>query len=165
MSKPDSSHELFLEELSVLHDAESQLLHALPLLASSATRPELKAIFQAHLEPTRLHGVRLELIVDALGASFRNRTCQAFARLLANPEDDLQAASAADRDAGLIEQARRIEYYVITAYTQVRTHARLLGHGDAEQLLEDTLHEEAVAHVQLMALGRGLPWATNLPAA
>jgi ferritin-like metal-binding protein YciE len=109
--------------------------------------------------------VRLELIVDALGASFRNRTCQAFAMLLAQLEDGLQVADSAERDAGLIEQARRIEYFVITAYTQVRTHACLLGHGEAEQLLEATLQEEAVAHVQLMALGRGFSWMTNLPAA
>ena len=45
------------------------------------------------------------------------------------------------KDAGLIASAQRVEHYVIAAYGTARAHARLLGHIEAEKLLEQTLGE------------------------
>ena len=41
----DSLHDLYVEELRDLYNAENQLLKALPRMAKAATAPELKAAF------------------------------------------------------------------------------------------------------------------------
>ncbi len=45
------------------------------------------------------------------------------------------------KDAALIASAQRVEHYEIAAYGTARAHARLLGHIEAENLLEQTLGE------------------------
>jgi len=56
----DSLHDLYVEELKDLYNAENQLLKALPRMAKAATAPELKAAFSEHLEVTRTQVGRLE---------------------------------------------------------------------------------------------------------
>ena len=45
------------------------------------------------------------------------------------------------KDAGLIAEAQRVEHYEIAAYRTASAHARLLGHIEAEKMLEQTLAE------------------------
>ena len=49
----ESLHDLYVEELKDLYNAESQLLKALPKMAKAASAPELRAAFEEHLEVTR----------------------------------------------------------------------------------------------------------------
>ena len=55
----DSLHDLYVNELKDLYNAENQLLKALPRMAKAASAPELKAAFTEHLEVTRKQVERL----------------------------------------------------------------------------------------------------------
>jgi ferritin-like metal-binding protein YciE len=49
------------------------------------------------------------------------------------------------RDAAIISAAQRVEHYEMAGYGTVRTYARLLGHNNWAQLLQQTLDEEKEA--------------------
>ena len=49
----DELHELLVDGLRDLYDAEKQLVKALPKMAKALTSPELKESFNAHLEQTK----------------------------------------------------------------------------------------------------------------
>src|SRR4051812_19089570 len=60
--KLDSLQKLYIAELQDLYSAETQILKALPKMAKAASRPELQAAFQEHLEQTQGQVERLETI-------------------------------------------------------------------------------------------------------
>ena len=51
--KAESLHDLYLEQLKDLYDAEHQLIKALPKMAKAASSSELRGAFEEHLEVTR----------------------------------------------------------------------------------------------------------------
>lgn len=78
----DSLHDLYVEELKDLYNAENQLLKALPRMAKAATAPELKAAFTEHLEVTRTQVERLEQIFEGLEVSPKGKKCKAMEGLV-----------------------------------------------------------------------------------
>ena len=58
-------------------------------------------------------------------------------------------------DAGLIAAAQKVEHYEIASYGTVCEYARVLGHTEALQLLEQTLEEEKTADELLTRLAEG----------
>ncbi len=58
------------------------------------------------------------------------------------------------KDAALISAAQRVEHYEIAAYGCVRTWAGLLGEREAENLLQQTLHEEKETDQKLTELSQ-----------
>jgi ferritin-like metal-binding protein YciE len=56
------------------------------------------------------------------------------------------------RDAGLVACAQRVEHYEIAGYGCVRSYAKLLNDTDGEQLLQQTLNEEADTDKKLTKL-------------
>ena len=79
----DSLHELYVEELKDLYNAENQLVKALPKMVKAATHPELKNAFNEHLEVTRNQIVRLETIFEKLEESPKGKKCKAMEGLVA----------------------------------------------------------------------------------
>ena len=65
----DSLHDLYVNELKDLYNAETWLLKALPKMAKAATTPDLKAAFKEHLEVTRGQVERLDRVFEGLGES------------------------------------------------------------------------------------------------
>src|ERR1700710_1209760 len=78
----DSLHDLYVEELKDLYNAENQLLKALPKMAKKASAPELKAAFTEHLEVTQKQVERLEQIFNGLDASPKGKKCKAMEGLV-----------------------------------------------------------------------------------
>src|SRR5262245_8035959 len=78
----DSLHDLYVEELKDLYNAENQLLKALPKLAKKASSEELKAAFTEHLEVTRTQVERLEQIFAELDVSPKGKKCKAMEGLI-----------------------------------------------------------------------------------
>ncbi|QJW98342.1 YciE/YciF ferroxidase family protein [Frigoriglobus tundricola] len=149
----DSLHDLYVDELKDLYNAENQLLKALPKLAKSATAPELKAAFTEHLEVTRKQVERLEQIFTALETSPKGKKCKAMEGLIEEGKDVLEEdGEPAVIDAALIACAQRVEHYEMAGYGCVRTFAKLLGYEDAEALLQETLDEEGEADKKLTEL-------------
>ncbi len=149
----DSLHDLYVDELKDLYNAENQLLKALPRMAKKATAPELKAAFTEHLEVTRTQVGRLEQIFGALEVSPKGKKCKAMEGLVAEGADVIgEDGEPAVIDAALIACAQRVEHYEMAGYGCVRTFAKLLGYEDAVALLQETLDEEGEADKKLTEL-------------
>jgi len=153
----DSLHDLYVDELKDLYNAENQLLKALPRMAKAAAHPELKAAFTEHLEVTRGQVERLDRIFKELGEKPTGKKCKAMEGLIEEGKDLLEEEAAPSvLDAALIAAAQRVEHYEMAGYGCVRTFARLLGYTDAEQLLQETLDEEGEADHKLTELAESV---------
>ena len=146
-------HDLFLDELRDLYHAEKQLTKALPKLAKNATSDELRTAIEDHLEETEAQVERLEQVFEMLDEKPRGKYCAGMAGIIEEGSDLLQnGADGAVLDAGIIAGAQRAEHYEIAAYGSVMAWAKVMGHDDVAQMLEETLNEEKAADEKLSAL-------------
>lgn len=153
----DSLHDLYVEELRDLYNAENQLIKALPRMAKAATAPELKAAFTEHLAVTQGQVERLDRIFAQLGEKATGKKCKAMEGLIAEGKEVMEEdGEPAVIDAALIGAAQRVEHYEMAGYGTVRTFARVLGYTAAEKLLQKTLDEEGEADQTLTALAESV---------
>jgi ferritin-like metal-binding protein YciE len=142
--------DLYIAELQDLADAEQHVLLELPAMASAATSSALREAFEHHLEETRIHSERLELLLRKLGAAGPGAPSEAMRGLITEGRRRIAAAERGDvLDAALIGIAQRIEHYEIAAYGCARSYAHTLGDLEAEKLLQQTLDEEGAADARL----------------
>ena len=111
--KLDSVQDLFLAELRDLHNAEEQLVEALPKMAEAASSKELKNAFTHHLEETRkTRPTRLDGVFKSLQQESSGETCEAMKGLVKEGEEFIKAKGEPEViDAGLIGAAQRVEHY------------------------------------------------------
>ncbi|AMV23337.1 hypothetical protein VT84_02940 [Gemmata sp. SH-PL17] len=153
----DSLHDLYVNELKDLYNAENQLIKALPRMAKAATAPELRAAFAAHLEVTRGQIERLDRIFNGLGVSPKGKKCKAMEGLIAEGKEVMEEDGEDEViDAALIAAAQRVEHYEMAGYGCVRAFANLLGYADAAALLQKTLDEEGEADKKLTELAESV---------
>jgi ferritin-like metal-binding protein YciE len=151
--KHGTLHDLYVDELKDLYNAEHQLLKALPKMAKAATAPELSQAFTDHLAETKGHVERLDKIFKKLDASPKGKTCKAMEGLVEEGKEVMEEdAEPAVMDAALIAAGQRVEHYEMAGYGCVRTFARLLGYDQAADLLQETLNEEGAADKKLTKL-------------
>ena len=144
--KAESLHDLYLEQLRDLFDAENQLIKALPKMAKAASSSELQGAFEEHLEKTREHARRIETIFEAMGENAKGQKCKAMEGLIKEGGEVIaEDMDEGVKDAALIAAAQRVEHYEMAGYGCVRTYAGLLGDNEAANLLEQTLEEEKEA--------------------
>jgi ferritin-like metal-binding protein YciE len=154
--KLDSLETLYVEELRDLYNAERQILKALPKMAKAASSSNLQKGFQEHLQQTQAQVERLDKIFTDLGKSPKGKKCEAMEGLLKEGAELLGAdAQPSVLDAALIAAAQRVEHYEIAGYGCVRTYAKLLGHSEAAELLQQTLDEEKRTDEKLTELAVG----------
>jgi ferritin-like metal-binding protein YciE len=153
MPQTQTFHAAFLEELKDTYDAEKQLAKALPKLAKAARSPELKSAFEHHLEETKGHVERLERVFESLDEKAKGKHCPGIAGIIE------EGKSAMDEDyedptidALLIAGGQRAEHYEMAAYGTLIAWARVMGHTEAVQLLEQNLEEEKAADQKLSQL-------------
>ena len=150
-------HDLYVNELKDLYNAEHQLLKALPKMAKAASSPELAKAFTDHLEETEGQIERLETIFTELEVSPKGKKCKAMEGLLEEGKDVMaEDADPSVMDAALISAAQRVEHYEMAGYGCVRTFARLLGFDNAADLLQETLDEEGTADKKLTELAESV---------
>jgi len=143
MSKINTLHDVYVEQLKDLYSAETQLIKALPKMAKAATAPDLAQGFEDHLEQTKGHAARLEEIFTGLDEKPTGKKCKAMEGLIKEGAEAIEEnASPAAKDALLIAAAQRVEHYEIAGYGTVKTYANLMGEEKAARLLEQTLQEE-----------------------
>src|SRR5436853_6594616 len=80
--KLESLHDVFVEELKDLYNAESQLTKALPKMAKAAASEELRTAFENHLAETEHQIERLETIFKQLEVSPKGKRCKAMVGLI-----------------------------------------------------------------------------------
>lgn len=148
----DNLHDLFVDELRDIYDAEKQLTKALPKMAKAAESDELRAAFEEHLEITRMQVNRLEEVFKGLGLAARGKTCDGMKGVLEEGQKHMKELERSTLDAALIGAAQKVEHYEIATYGTLATWAKLLGHQDAKDLLGQTLDEEKEADEKLTAI-------------
>src|SRR5438552_2429437 len=99
----DTLKELYVDELKDLYSAEKQIVKALPAIIEKAAMPELRRAFEDHLEVTRQHVKRLELIFKGMEVRRRAKLCKGMQGLIKEGKELMQReAEPAVMDAGLI---------------------------------------------------------------
>lgn len=155
--KLDSLRTLYVHELNDLHDAETQLVAALPRMAGAAASDDLRLALEMHLDQTHEHLQRLERAFTQLGEKPRPTACKAMKGILEEADEMIRATGdPAIKDAGLISAAQRVEHYEMAAYGCARTYAEMLGQGRAVELLQKTLDEESATDESLTELAERL---------
>ena len=156
MADAKTLHDAFIDELRDAYDAEKQLVRALPKMAKAATSEELSAAFEAHLEETRGHVEKLEQVFGSLDEKVRGKHCDGIAGIIEEGksvmEEDFDAETM---DACLIAGGQRAEHYEMAAYGTLLAWAKVMGHTEAADLLEEILEEEKAADEKLTALAEG----------
>jgi ferritin-like metal-binding protein YciE len=146
----ENLHELFVDELRDIYDAEKQLTKALPKMAKAADSEELRASFEEHLEITRMQVNRLEEVFKSLGIAARGKPCEGMKGLIEEGQEKMEELDrGATLDAALIASAQKVEHYEIATYGTLATFAEIMGHQDAKDLLGQTLDEEKEADEKL----------------
>jgi ferritin-like metal-binding protein YciE len=150
-------HELFLEELADLLNAETQLTKALPKMAKAAQSEELRDAIYSHLEETEEHVERLKKVFESVEEKPKSKTCQAMKGLIEEGSELLKELKGkGSMDAGIIAAAQKVEHYEIASYGSVRAWAEEMGHSKAVKLLTQTLEEEDAADEKLTEIAEGL---------
>ena len=154
--KLQSLDDVFVEQLGDLYSAERQLLEALPKVVLAAQTDELRAALDEHLDQTRNHVARLEEVFATLPMKVPEEKCKGMEGLLAEGDKIVQAeGDGTARDAALIAAAQRVEHYEISGYGTAKALADQLGYDRAEELLGETLDEEAAADERLTKIATG----------
>jgi ferritin-like metal-binding protein YciE len=149
----NNMQDLYLHELKDIHNAEKQILQALPKMAKAASHQELRQAFEEHQRVTEEQVRRLETIFDDLGQKPSGKKCKGMEGLIEEGEEILSEDADPDvRDAALIAAAQRVEHYEIAAYGTARTYARHLGFDKHAELLQQTLDEEGQTDERLTKL-------------
>jgi ferritin-like metal-binding protein YciE len=149
----NSLHDLYVDELHDLYDAENQLIKALPKMADAANSEQLRQGFEEHLEQTRGHAQRLEQIFERLGEKPKGKKCKGMEGIVKEGSETLDEDMQEDtKDAAIIGAAQRVEHYEIAGYGTAKTHADLLGLDEDVRLLEQTLQEEKETDQKLTEL-------------
>jgi ferritin-like metal-binding protein YciE len=146
-------HELVLDELAEMLNAEQQLMKALPKMARAAMTEQLSRAFESHLVETEYHVIRLEQVFASLNEPMQSKQCKAMKGLLAEGDEimhEMKGSSALD--AALIANAQKVEHYEIAAYGTLCSWAEKMGYEDAIELLDATLDEEKVADEMLTVI-------------
>lgn len=156
MADAKTLHAAFIDELRDAYDAEKQLLRALPKMAKKATSEDLTAAFEAHLEETRGHVEKLEQVFGTLDEKVRGKHCDGIAGIIEEGKSVMKEDFDAETmDACLIAGGQRAEHYEMAAYGTLVAWARVMGHTEAADLLEEILEEEKAADEKLTALAEG----------
>jgi ferritin-like metal-binding protein YciE len=151
----DSLRMLYAHELNDLHDAETQLIQALPKMAEAASSEDLRRLFQRHLEHTLEQVRRLEGAFSMLKEKPVKSACKAMKGILEEAKEMIKAeGDPAVKDAGLVSAAQRIEHYKMAGYGCARTYAKVLDQDDAADLLQKTLDEQREVDEKLTKLAK-----------
>ena len=149
----ENLHDLFVEELRDIYDAEKQLTKALPKMAKAADSQELRAAFEEHLEITRMQVNRLEEVFKSIGVAARGKTCEGMKGLIEEGQKQIEELEQGPTlDAALIAAAQKVEHYEIATYGTLATFAEIMEHQDAKDLLGQTLDEEKEADEKLTGI-------------
>ena len=146
-------HDLYVHQLQDVYYAEQQITKALPKMIEKATDPELRQGFETHLRETEGQIQRLERVFALHDLKPKGVTCPAIDGII--KEANEVAGDVADKavlDAALTASAQAVEHYEIARYGTLIAWAEQLGHGEAAQILGETLAEETATDEKLTRL-------------
>lgn len=152
----DNLRDLFHEQLKDIYSAEKQLTEALPKMVKAARDKKLQDAFQHHLNITERQFERVRRLLDDMDVNPGNKKCKAMEGLIEEGTEMVKEdGDATTRDVGLICAAQKVEHYEIATYGSLRTWAKMLGHTDVADILQEILDEEYDADNTLDKLAEG----------
>lgn len=167
-SKPSESvahglSELFEDMLKDIYWAEKALTKAIPKMVKKATSETLVNALKSHLEETHTQIGRCEQVFEILRKKAQAKKCEAMDGLIKEAQEIMETTEDGPvRDAGIIAAGQKVEHYEIASYGTMCAFARILGHIDIVELLEETLSEEKQADEKLTEVAES---AINIEAA
>lgn len=154
--KQHTLHDIFLQEIKDVYDAEQQIITALPSMISAASDEELTTLLQEHLEETEEQVTRLEELATNLGYDLSGVSCKGMSGIIAEGKKMLEMnVSDEIKDALIISAAMKVEHYEMSTYMTLVTLAGVLDYSIAEDLLTSNLEEEEAAAEALQGLAEG----------
>jgi ferritin-like metal-binding protein YciE len=146
-------HELLVDGLRDIYDAEKQLVRALPRLTKALTSNELKQSFNNHLEQTKNQVTRVEQCLELLGEKVKSKPCKAMKGLVEEAQEHLQEHEKGELlDQIITASAQKVEHYEIASYGTAKAIAKSLGAKEALNLIQETLKEEEGQDKQLSGI-------------
>ncbi len=142
----------FEHTLQDIYWAENALLKALPKVSKSVNNAELKLAIDDHLKETKGHVATLHKVFRSIGQKASGEKCDAMAGLLKEADGLIEEAEGHALDVALIGAAQAVEHYEIARYGTLREWAKVLGHDEAQALLNGILDEEKAANARLTSL-------------
>ena len=156
MATTGTLRDAFVDELRDSYDGEKQLIKALKKMAKAAKHEELRSAFETHLEETQGQVQRLEQVFAMLDEKVKGKHCDGIAGIVEEGSSVMdEDFDDATMNACLIASGQRAEHYEMAAYGTLVAWARVLGHDEAADLLEETLDEEKAADKKLSGLAEG----------
>jgi ferritin-like metal-binding protein YciE len=138
-----STQELFLHELSEVHDAEHRFVEGQQEMIEHATDEDLKAAIREHLEQTRQHAVNAEQIFTEMGQEAHRETNEVAQGLVSEAREGIQEAqSDALRDCAIVSAVIKVEHFEMGSYRSLVTGAQLMGQTEIERLLRKNMDQE-----------------------
>ena len=148
--------ELFINELKLMYDAEMQIVNALPSVIEAVSSKKLKNIFRDHLEETKMHVERLEMIFKELGQDKLHVTSEVMKSLLKEADKVIQSDyEVSVKDAALINCAQHVEHFEIASYGILKSLAKKFEYDNIHNLLEETSKEEGNVNNKLTKAAEG----------
>ena len=146
-------HDLFLNELADVYDAERRIGKALTKIAKTSTCESLTKAVTAHAKETAGHIEKVERVFACFDIKPKGKTCDATVGLL-EEGDKLAAAFAGSPalNAALVSVILKIEHYELSAYSCLRDWAGLLDNKEAANILDEIHEEERAAKKSITKL-------------
>jgi len=150
-------HHLFLEELRDIYWAEKYLVKSIPTMIKACTSDDLREGLESHLSETENHVMRLESVFQIIDEKVSTKKCEAMEGLVEEAKRlvDHTTKGSNVRDVAIISSCQKIEHYEIATYGTLCALASVMGHAEAEELLNATLKEEKNADTTLTKLAKG----------
>lgn len=155
MKQLKSLYDLLNHEVQMLHNVEKHQISALQRMIKKTSNPRLQDAFEQHLEETKVHKKRLEVIAKILNVDADGEGNPAIKGLIAEGEKIIHKDATPEAlDAALIANAQKIEHYEIAGYGTAAYVAQQLGLLRIGELLDITLQEEQATDTILNLLAK-----------
>lgn len=149
-SKNHSLKSLFIKELNDIYVAEQISITHLPKIMEAITSVDLKEAVEEHLDITETQVTRLDEVFSIIGGKPTATKSTAMQSLIEEGDELIkEIPDSMVSDAAIIASLQKIKHYEIASYGCLRTWAKVLGYGEAAELLQTTLDEEGETDVRL----------------
>ena len=138
-----TSQDLFVHELSDIHNAEQIIIQMLEQAQGMVQNSQLKDGLRMHAEQSRQQVQRIQQVFTQMGVQPHPIECHAAQGLFQELQEAQQSQPSPQVLEGLVVGgACKTEHYEIAAYTGLVEKARAMGQTEAAQLLQQNLKEE-----------------------
>src|SRR5215204_3886439 len=135
-----TAQDLFVHELSDIHNAERIIIQMLEEAQGMVQNPQLKEGLRMHAEQSRQQAQRIQQVSEQMGVQPHPIECHAAQGLYEELQEAQQAKPSPQVLEGLVVGgACKTEHYEIAAYTGLVEKARAMGQTEAAQLLQQNL--------------------------